>query len=224
MYDPEKVVVRTGLEHKNRVDKNERLPRLERRLVKQYGLLLEPMPGESAAIVRELMSEHGCHVGREIPESGDPPAVFEAFGHGVPNLNAIRDNVREPVYHHNCLGMDRADALPKAPERMAVRMARHVYFYLRSRGRREGRLEQVVGMMVPPGSECRHGKGMKEETAQTTQPVPGIHAQGEARRRNPLARPQPWREPSAVSQAGDPRSMIIGHIRNHPLIHGRFGP
>jgi len=34
----------------------------------------------------------------------------------------------------------RRDALPAVPERMAVRLARHVFLYLKTRCEREGRL------------------------------------------------------------------------------------
>jgi hypothetical protein len=37
--------------------------------------------------------------------------------------------------------MERKDALPAAPAKMAVRTARHVYLYTRTRCVREGRLE-----------------------------------------------------------------------------------
>lgn len=120
---------------------DERLLRLERQLLEQGGLPLEPALNESADIVRELLSSYGRHAGKEMPDSDDLLDVFKAFVHGDPSLNAVRDNVRELVYYYNCLSMDRADALPKAPERMAVRMARHIYLYLRSRSEQEGRLE-----------------------------------------------------------------------------------
>jgi hypothetical protein len=37
--------------------------------------------------------------------------------------------------------MQRQDALPPVPEKMAVRIARHVYLYIRTRCIREGRLQ-----------------------------------------------------------------------------------
>lgn len=134
------------------MDKNERLSeafirldewllQLERQLVEQGSLPLEPALDESTAIVRELLSEYGRRAGKEMPETDDLLEVFKAFVHGDPSLNAVRDNVRELVYYHNCLSMDRVDALPKTPERMAVRTSRHIYLYLRSRSEQEGRLE-----------------------------------------------------------------------------------
>jgi hypothetical protein len=59
---------------------------------------------------------------------------------GDPSLNAVRDNVRELVYYRNCLAMERREALPPVPDRMAVRTARHIYLYLRSRCEQDGRL------------------------------------------------------------------------------------
>lgn len=120
---------------------DERLLRLERQLLERGSLPLESALSESTAIVRELLSAYGRQAGKEMPESDDLLEVFKAFVHGDPSLNAVRDNARELVYYHNCLNMDRADALPKAPERMAVRTARHIYLYLRSRSEQEGRLE-----------------------------------------------------------------------------------
>ena len=59
---------------------------------------------------------------------------------GDPAWNAIRDNCRELVYYRNCLAAGQANALPAAPARMAVRLARHVYLYVRVRCAREGRV------------------------------------------------------------------------------------
>ena len=77
----------------------------------------------------------------------DPPApdadvleVWRALVKGDPSWNAIRDNCRELVYYRNCMAERRADALPAAPAPMAVRLARHVYLYVRVRCAREGRV------------------------------------------------------------------------------------
>jgi hypothetical protein len=59
---------------------------------------------------------------------------------GDPTWNTIRDNTRELVYYANCLELGRADALPAAPQKMAVRTARHVYLYVRTRVIKEGRV------------------------------------------------------------------------------------
>jgi len=39
--------------------------------------------------------------------------------------------------------MGREDALPQAPEKMAVRTARHVFLYVKTRCLREGRLQEA---------------------------------------------------------------------------------
>lgn len=62
--------------------------------------------------------------------------VWKALVKGDPTWNAIRDNCRELVYYRNCLALGRADALPPSPHRMAVRTARHVFLYVRSRAQR----------------------------------------------------------------------------------------
>ncbi len=66
--------------------------------------------------------------------------AFKVLAKGEPDWNAIRDNCRELVYYRNCINMGRRDALPKVPEKMAVRTARHVYLYIKTRCIREGRL------------------------------------------------------------------------------------
>ncbi|MBI2312202.1 MAG: hypothetical protein HYU77_06865 [Betaproteobacteria bacterium] len=79
---------------------------------------------------------------KQVPmKSADILEVLKALVKGEPSWNAIRDNCRELVYYRNCLAMDRKDALPAAPEKMAVRTARHVYLYIKTRCLREGRLE-----------------------------------------------------------------------------------
>jgi hypothetical protein len=50
-----------------------------------------------------------------------------------PSWNAARDNLRELVYYRNCLDSGRADALPAVPQKMAVRLARHLFLYFKSR-------------------------------------------------------------------------------------------
>ncbi len=95
---------------------------------------------QGAAIVGELLTAYGREHQRDMPASGDLLELFKAFAKGDPSLNAVRDNVRELVFYQNCLAIDREDALPKAPERMVVRTARHIYLYLRTRLEQEGRL------------------------------------------------------------------------------------
>ncbi len=94
----------------------------------------------AAAIVNALLCAYAEHAGKVVPVTDDLLAVFKAFVKGDPSLNAVRDNVRELVYYRNCLEMDRSDALPANPGRMAAHTARHIYLYLRSRCEQEGRL------------------------------------------------------------------------------------
>lgn len=74
------------------------------------------------------------------PEDSDLLETFRVLAKGDPRWNAIRENLRELVYYGNCLSMGRRDALPAVPGRMAVRLARHVYLYVKTRCEREGRL------------------------------------------------------------------------------------
>ena len=70
------------------------------------------------------------------PADADVLEVWKALVKGDPTWNAIRDNCRELVYYRNCLALGRADALPAAPHRMAVRTARHIFLYVCSRAQR----------------------------------------------------------------------------------------
>ncbi|MFP4616489.1 MAG: hypothetical protein ACOCUJ_02345 [Thiohalospira sp.] len=63
-----------------------------------------------------------------------------------PSLNTIRDNCRELIYYYNCVDMDRRDALPENAHKQAVRTARHVYLYLRTRAEEAGALEKHQGL------------------------------------------------------------------------------
>ena len=75
--------------------------------------------------------------GKPAPAEGaDVLEVWHALVKGDPSWNAIRDNCRELVFYRNCLAAGRGDALPPAPHRMAVRTARHILLYVRSRARR----------------------------------------------------------------------------------------
>ncbi len=79
---------------------------------------------------------------KQIPTAGtDILDLFKVLVKGEPSWNAIRDNCRELVYYRNCINMGREDALPPVAEKMAVRTARHVYLYMKTRCVREGRLE-----------------------------------------------------------------------------------
>jgi len=102
-----------------------------------------PLPGlldEASGVMQGLLAAYGEHAGKTIPDSEDLLEVLKAFVKGDPSLNAVRDNVRELVFYRNCLDMDRTDALPEQPQRMAVHTLRHVYLYLYSRCEQEQRL------------------------------------------------------------------------------------
>jgi hypothetical protein len=74
------------------------------------------------------------------PADADLLDAFRVLAKGDPSWNAIRDNLRELVYYRNCLAAGRRDALPAVPEKMAIRLARHIYLYVRTRCIREGRI------------------------------------------------------------------------------------
>jgi len=63
-----------------------------------------------------------------------------------PSLNTIRDNCRELIFYYNCVDMDRRDALPENAQKQAIRTARHVYLYLRTRAEESGALEKYQGL------------------------------------------------------------------------------
>lgn len=94
------------------------------------------------ALVRRLVIAYVAAAGVKAPPSADADFldVFKVLVKGEPTWNAIRDNCRELVYYRNCINMGRRDALPKVPEKMAVRTARHVCLYIKTRCVREGRL------------------------------------------------------------------------------------
>jgi len=93
-------------------------------------------------LVQRLVTAYVAAGGRKAPPGADADFLeaFKVLVKGDPTWNAIRDNCRELVYYRNCINMGRRDALPKVPEKMAVRTARHVYLYIKTRCVREGRL------------------------------------------------------------------------------------
>jgi hypothetical protein len=94
----------------------------------------------------QLVSETMCAYIEAVGEKPPPPAgsdvleTWKLLVKGDPTWNAVRDSCRELVYYRNCLAAARDDALPAEPARMAVRLARHVYLYVRVRCVREGRV------------------------------------------------------------------------------------
>lgn len=100
---------------------------------------------ESAtAVVKDLIKAYLQIIGRDWDDvEDDILALWKVAVKKNPSLNTIRDNCRELVFYHNCVDMDRRDALPQNAHRQAVRTARHVYVYLRSRAEETGELEKA---------------------------------------------------------------------------------
>jgi hypothetical protein len=100
---------------------------------------------DAVALVLRLVSGYVAASGTKVPPAADADVLdaFKILVKGDPTWNAIRDNCRELVYYRNCINMGRRDALPQVPEKMAVRTARHVYLYFKTRCIREGRLAEV---------------------------------------------------------------------------------
>jgi len=114
----------------------------ERKLAAGEPLALEPAleaaSGAALALVRAYVAAEG---GKPLPAmDADLLEAFKILVKGDPTWNAIRDNLRELIYYRNCLASGRADALPAVPEKMAIRLARHLYLYVRTRCVKEGRI------------------------------------------------------------------------------------
>lgn len=120
-------------------DIDQRLAELEAEVREETALELVDLLPKTSAIARELLNAYSLFDDKPMPETDDLLELFKAFVKGDPSLNAVRDNLRELVYYQNCLVMDRADALPEKPSRIAVRTTRHIYLYLRSRCEQEQR-------------------------------------------------------------------------------------
>ena len=119
---------------------DETIAELEERISEEPDLDVAEVLPSAMDVVEELLRSYAAREEKELPEESDLLAVQKAFVKGEPSLNAVRDNVRELIYYHNCLDMDRRDALPENSGRMAVRTARHLYLYLRSRAEQAGYL------------------------------------------------------------------------------------
>jgi hypothetical protein len=99
---------------------------------------LEAATGIALALIRAYVAAEGA---KPAPAAdADLLEAFKVLVKGDPTWNAIRDTLRELVYYRNCLALGRADALPAVPEKMAIRLARHLYLYLRTRCVKEGRI------------------------------------------------------------------------------------
>jgi len=113
----------------------------ERRLDDDAPAALEPVVEGAIGAARELIDAVLAASGRGAPPPGaDLLDAFKLLARGSPSWNAIRDNLRELVYYRNCIAQGRRDALPAHPARMALRTARHVYLYMKSRCETEGML------------------------------------------------------------------------------------
>lgn len=118
-----------------------RIAEWERRLDAGPPPALEAVVDETIGAARALIDAVLADAGRAAaPPDADLLDAFRLLARGVPSWNAVRDNLRELVYYRNCLALGRRDALPAAPERMALRTARHLFLYMRSRCETEGRL------------------------------------------------------------------------------------
>ncbi len=114
---------------------------LEGAIARGEALPLASTVDAAITAVRRLVTAYVAAAGKPLPAAdADFLDVFKVLVKGEPTWNAIRDNCRELVYYRNCINMERRDALPKVPEKMAVRTARHVYLYIKTRCVREGRL------------------------------------------------------------------------------------
>jgi len=100
------------------------------------GEVLEP----AIALVARTLRARLAAEGKPAPADGaDVLDIWRALVKGDPTWNAIRDNCRELVFYRNCLALGRANALPPAPHRMAVRTVRHIFLYVRSRAQSDAR-------------------------------------------------------------------------------------
>jgi len=127
----------------------ERLDAIDRQLLALESRLADSRPedlpaflGPALEAVRGTMLAYLEAEGAKLlpPPGTDVLEVWKVLVKGDPTWNTIRDNTRELVYYANCLELGRADALPAAPQKMAVRTARHVYLYVRTRAIKEGRV------------------------------------------------------------------------------------
>ncbi len=114
----------------------------EAAIARGEALPLTETVGAMIALTQGLVSAYVAAAGLKTPPAAESDILeaFKVLVKGEPTWNAIRDNCRELVYYRNCINMGRRDALPKVPEKMAVRTARHVYLYIKTRCIREGRL------------------------------------------------------------------------------------
>ena len=114
----------------------------EAAIARDEALPLAATVNAAIELLQKLVTAYVAATGQKTPPGAEADFLeaFKVLVKGDPTWNAIRDNCRELVYYRNCINMERRDALPKVPEKMAVRTARHVYLYIKTRCVREGRL------------------------------------------------------------------------------------
>ena len=115
----------------------------ETRIARGEALAVVPTVDAAIALVDRMVRGYLAAEGRKPlpPEDAELLDAWKVLVKGEPTWNTIRDNCRELVYYRNCINMNRPDALPAVPEKMAVRTARHIYLYIKTRLIREGRLQ-----------------------------------------------------------------------------------
>lgn len=121
---------------------NDKLLSLEQRISRGEELPVSETLDEATVLVEEILRAFLDDEGREYSPDDHILELWKRLVKGEPALNTIRDNCRELVYYRNCLDMQREDALPPHPARMAVRTARHIYLYMRSRAEQRGMLQE----------------------------------------------------------------------------------
>ena len=120
------------------------LAALEQKIAAPVALPLAPTLDHTIMLIKRLLIACIADEGKKrIPDAAaeDILDVFKVLVKGEPTWNAIRDNCRELVYYRNCINIGREDALPRVAEKMAVRTARHMYLYVKTRCIRDGRLQ-----------------------------------------------------------------------------------
>lgn len=124
---------------------DEQIIDLERILNERKSLPLQATVEHAMMLTKQLIIAYIVDVGeKDVPDINDDLLdVFKVLVKSDPSWNTIRDNCRELVYYHNCITMDRMDALPENPERMTVRTLRHLYLFMKTRCMREERLEMA---------------------------------------------------------------------------------
>lgn len=121
---------------------NEGIAGLERRIGRQEELPLAETVDTAIALTEEILRAFLEAEGKGFDPSDGILELWKKLVKGEPTLNTIRDNCRELVYYRNCIDMQRDEALPPHPARMAVRTVRHIYLYMRSRAEQRGLLQE----------------------------------------------------------------------------------